>query len=520
MARFVLALTSAVALVVPASAFGVGASPLPLIRAAASVGIADGVTDGVSRQSLLQLPRRPAMPQASRAGAPTSALWGRKAKDDAAPSDAVAEIPPLDDRPPRKVALLVEPTPFTHVSGYSNRFKEMLKFLKKGGDDAEVITPDDSPDRPSHFLGCPITYVPGFRLIFYKQVQLTLDFGLRAWRRLRDRRPNLIHAVAPGFFVLPGILYAKLLRIPLVISYHTHLPHYAGRYVPIPGLRELCVKLAEWYLPCMLNWGDLTLATSPQLQQQLRDLGCRNVDVWRKGIDTEVFSPAWNTSNEEMRYRMSGGEPHRPLLVHVGRLGAEKNIGLIRGVLERIPEARLAIVGKGPFQPELEEIFAGTDTVFMGMMTGEDLSRAYAAGDVFVMPSESETLGFVVLEAMASAVPPVAARAGGIPNLVRDGETGCLFAPGDVEDFTAKVRRLLDDKAYRRRMSEAGREETLKWNWQAATSVLRNVQYTRAEDRFHARQRVKAERWERWFGWLPGVGKAAAAPPPPRPASA
>merc|ERR1719393_1225292 len=113
------------------------------------------------------------MPQASRAGAPTSALWGRKAKDDAAPSDAVAEIPPLDDRPPRKVALLVEPTPFTHVSGYSNRFKEMLRWLQDGGDSLEVITADDTPERPADFLNIPITYGPGFRLFLYKQVQLT-----------------------------------------------------------------------------------------------------------------------------------------------------------------------------------------------------------------------------------------------------------------------------------------------------------------------------------------------------------
>ena len=115
-------------------------------------------------------------------------------------------IPLLNSHPRRKVALLVEPTPFTHVSGYSNRFKEMLRFLKEGGDEPAVITPDDSPERPSDFLGIPITYVPGFRLIFYKTVQLTMDFGLQAWRRLQAFRPDLIHVATPGFFVLPAIL--------------------------------------------------------------------------------------------------------------------------------------------------------------------------------------------------------------------------------------------------------------------------------------------------------------------------
>ena len=159
------------------------------------------------------------------------------------------QVPRLNLYPPRRVALLVEPTPFTHISGYSNRFKEMLRFLKAGGDEPEVITPDDSPDRPSKFLGMPITYVSGFRLPLYSAVQLTIDFGLTAYKRLKFRRPDLIHAVAPGIFVLPSILYARILKIPLVISYHTHLPYYAERYVTIPGLRQFCVGFCNWVRP-------------------------------------------------------------------------------------------------------------------------------------------------------------------------------------------------------------------------------------------------------------------------------
>ena len=156
-------------------------------------------------------------------------------------------------------------------------------------------------------------------------------------------------------------------------------------------LRQICVKLAEWYLPTALNFADLTLATSPQLQGQLQALGCRNVEVWRKGIDTDVFSSKFNVSNTDMRCAMSDNQPHRPLLLYVGRLGREKNINMIKEVLIRMPQCRLAVVGAGPAEDELKEHFAGTDTVFMGLMSGEALSRAYAAADVFVMPSESES---------------------------------------------------------------------------------------------------------------------------------
>ena len=447
--------------ITPAAAFSV-TSLQTLQRAASVAAIADGVTDSVTH--LRQLPAGTA-----------AALPLQRQREPLCASDAASDVPPLDSAPGRRVALLVEPTPFTHVSGYSNRFKEMLRFLKAGGDDAEVITPDDSADRPADFLGMPITYIPGFRLIFYKQVQLTIDLGLRAFRRLRKTRPNVIHAVTPGFLVIPAILYARLLQIPLVISYHTHLPTYSERYVPeIFGLRYMAVKLgashlsphlpisphispylpispqarcvpslplpsilplpptvptsiasrplssilplpptvptsiasrplpsilplpltvptsiasrpltppaAEWYLPTCLNFADLTLATSPQLAAQLDALGCKNVDVWRKGVDTDVFSSVFNESNVrtispdlphnlphnlphdlptsphnlpvsraclpplnvcmlaacnqspqvEMRCRMSEDQPTRPLLLYVGRLGREKNIDLIK----------------------------------------------------------------------------------------------------------------------------------------------------------------------------------------------
>lgn len=393
-------------------------------------------------------------------------------------------MPALAQHPQRKVALLVEPTPFTYVTGYSNRFKEMLRYLKEGGDEVKVVTTDDTVDKPGDFLGMPITYVPGFRLILYKQVQLTVDWGLQGLKMLRSFQPDLIHVATPGFLVVPAIAYSRLLGKPLVISYHTHLPIYADRYMPIPGLKQLGVWFAESILPVILNWGDLTLVTSPQLREQLEDLGCRRVDVWRKGINTEVFSPRYNASNEEMRAALTDGEPHRPLLLYVGRVGTEKNIPLIRQVLERIPEARLAIVGHGPAEAELKLLFAGTDTKFMGLMQGEDLSRAYAAADVFVMPSESETLGFVVLESMASGVPTVCANAGGVPNLVKDGETGYLFEPGNADDAARRVRELLADAGLRAQMGAAGRKETERWDWKAATSVLRNLQYAQAEKNF------------------------------------
>lgn len=121
--------------------------------------------------------------------------------------------------------------------------------------------------------------------------------------------------------------------------------------------------------------------------------------------------------------------------------------------------------------------------VFTGMLQGEELSQAYASGDVFVMPSESETLGLVVLEAMASGLPVVAARAGGIPEIIsddQDGKTGFLFKPGDLEDCLNKMESLLSNNEFRETMGKAARVEMEKYDWRAATRKIRNEHYNAA----------------------------------------
>lgn len=128
-------------------------------------------------------------------------------------------------------------------------------------------------------------------------------------------------------------------------------------------------------------------------------------------------------------------------------------------------------------------MFTGMPAVFTGMLLGEELSQAYASGDVFVMPSESETLGLVVLEAMSSGIPVVGVRAGGIPDIIpedQEGKTGFLFAPGDLDDCVAKLELLLRDHELRETMGKASRVEMEKYDWRAATRMIRNEQYSAA----------------------------------------
>ena len=329
--------------------------------------------------------------------------------------DASSDAPPLRRQPPRKICLMVEPTPFTHVSGYANRFKEMLKFLKKAGDDVDILTVDaktKNEDLPKEYLSYPIRHTQGFTFPLYNQISLTVDLPeMKGARILEKFKPDLIHVTSPGFLVFTAIFYARVMCVPLVMSYHTHLPAYADNYMSfMPGARNISWKLLRW----VHSRADLTLVTSPQMRDELVENGIPRVDVWRKGIDTERFQPKFRS--QAMREKMTDGNPDDFLMVYVGRLGAEKRLKDIKAMLEKMPEnTRLCIVGKGPQQEELHKHFKGTNTVFTGQLSGDDLSSAFASADAFVMPSDSETLGFVVLESMASGVPVVGAAAGGIP---------------------------------------------------------------------------------------------------------
>ncbi|CAD6221803.1 unnamed protein product [Miscanthus lutarioriparius] len=148
------------------------------------------------------------------------------------------------------------------------------------------------------------------------------------------------------------------------------------------------------------------------------------------------------------------GEPEKPLIFYVGRLGVEKSLDFLKRVMDRLPGARMAFIGDGPFRAELEQMFSGMPAVFTGTLQGEELSQAYASGDVFVMPSESETLGFVVLEAMSSGVPVVGARAGGIPDIIPEDQEGrpAFCTHQGVDNCAGKIEQLLSSEELREDM--------------------------------------------------------------------
>ncbi len=171
-----------------------------------------------------------------------------------------------------------------------------------------------------------------------------------------------------------------------------------------------------------------------------------------------------------MRSRLTQGHPDSPLLLYVGRLSSEKEIERLKPILQALPQARLALVGDGPHHKALEQHFAGMPVFMAGFLHGEELAAAYASSDVFVMPSRSETLGLVVLEAMSAGRPVVAARAGGIPEMIHDGVSGFLF--DDEAPAISAFQALLQSPDYRQRIGLAAREHAAEHSWKSATLTL------------------------------------------------
>jgi glycosyltransferase involved in cell wall biosynthesis len=359
-----------------------------------------------------------------------------------------------------RIALFTE-TFLPKVDGIVTRLSHTVDHLQRLGNQVLVISPDGGL---TEYKGAKIYGIPGFPLPLYPELKLALP---RPSMRqvLESFQPDLMHLVNPAVLGLGGLYYAKSLGVPLVASYHTHLPKYLEHY----GLGMLEGVLWE-LLKAVHNQAEINLCTSTAMQDALESHGIERVAVWQKGVDTEMFQP--HLGSQEMRSHLTQGHPESPLLLYVGRLSAEKEIDRIKPVLQAIPGARLALVGDGPYRQDLEKHFADTPTHFVGYMTGQTLASAFASADAFVFPSRTETLGLVLLEAMAAGCPVIAANAGGIPDIVTDGVNGYLFEPDDENGAIAATQRLLAHAGEREMMRQNARLEAERWGWSAATRQL------------------------------------------------
>jgi len=340
-----------------------------------------------------------------------------------------------------RVAIFAE-TFLPKWDGVANTVCHLLEYLAANGHESLMIAPEGAPSR---YAATPIHGCPCFALPMYPALRLvTPRPGLGT--EILDFRPDIVHLVNPALLGISGLHRAREAGVPVVASYHTDLPGYLEKY-NLTAFRDFVWNYFRW----LHNQADLNLCPPRFIRRQLADHGFERLEIWGRGVDSHVFTP--ERRSLEWRLKLTNGHINAPLLLYVGRLAVEKRVEVLRPLLTELPDVRLAIVGDGPERGRLEALFAGTNTVFTGYLRGDDLTAAYAAGDIFVFPGENETFGNVVLEAMASGLPALVASHSGLKDHTINGWNGFQFEPGNSAQLATLVRWLLGDPEYRARLA-------------------------------------------------------------------
>jgi glycogen synthase len=311
----------------------------------------------------------------------------------------------------------------------------------------------------------------------HDMVAWTLAMGhalLRATlTRLTDWRPDVVHA-HDWLVAHPAIALADVLGVPLVATIHaTEAGRYAG-WLSAPLSRQ--VHSVEWWLA---NRADAVITCSSAMRDEVAELF--ELDPGRIAVLHNGIVPRrWRTSRARVtsaRNRFAPGGS--PLLLYFGRLEYEKGVQDLIAALPRIrrahPGTRALVAGTGTAAEMLVEsarrhrVRRSVD--FLGHLPDEDLVALLAAADAVVLPSRYEPFGIVALEAAAAGAPLVASTAGGLGEVVVDGETGMSFAPGDVEALARAVGSVLTDpKAAERRADAARTRLAVDFDWARITA--------------------------------------------------
>lgn len=281
---------------------------------------------------------------------------------------------------------------------------------------------------------------------------------------VRRFRPDVIHITSPGDIGILGAWVAHVARVPLIASWHTNLHEFAGRRLMkylrrLPGAAAIVRFVERWSLDRVLwffSRPNATLAPNRELVEMIEKRSGKPSFLMTRGIDVEMFSP-------KRRVPASG-----PLTIgFVGRLMPEKNVRLLVRLERELhasgaPPVQFLVVGGGSEEPWLRANLR--HAALPGVLTGEDLARAYAQMDIFVFPSQTDTFGNVVLEAQASGVPAVVMAQGGPKFLVEHGVTGMVAETED--DVIAAVAELLKEPWRLERMRAAARESVRAYSWE------------------------------------------------------
>ncbi len=359
--------------------------------------------------------------------------------------------------------LLLSDVYFPRINGVSTSIQTLRRELLAAGHEVTLVAPDYASDTPESGVirvrGLSLPFDPEDRLMHWRDLNAVLEVLPTPF--------DVVHVHTPFLAHYAGLRYARQHGTPLIETYHTLFTEYFHHYLPIlprPWLKALARAISRR----QCNAVDAVIAPSGPMREALREYGVTTrIEVIPTGLLPEAFVPG----NGAGFRHAHGLPPDRPLLLFVGRVAFEKNIGFLLDMLVVLrhthPEVCLVIAGEGPAERELHREVRRLGLVesvrFVGYLDRQrELPDCYRAADVFVFASRTETQGLVLLEAMAQGTPVVALAEMGTRDVLKEG-AGCRIAPPDPVAFARIVAELLDDAGARQRLSTAAVAYAQTW---------------------------------------------------------
>jgi glycosyltransferase involved in cell wall biosynthesis len=282
---------------------------------------------------------------------------------------------------------------------------------------------------------------------FYEELRMGVPNLIEFMDFLEREGFTQVHIATPGPLGLMGLLLGKLLGLRVTFAFHTDIPSYAKTYTGDSELEEMLWK-AFLFLG---NISDRFFVPSEHYRKIFvsRGLNYGKISTFRRGVDTELFSP--DKKSDDFWTERLGVKRHQKVILYVGRVSKEKGLDKFLYAARCFPEDVFVVVGDGPYRKELENK-KPKNMHLVGYMVGEELAKAYASSHVFLFPSETETYGQVVLEAMASGLPVIVSSRGASHEHVQEGVNG--FIATRTEEFVEKLSLLISKEEMRRNMSQ------------------------------------------------------------------
>ncbi|HET7280833.1 MAG TPA: glycosyltransferase family 1 protein [Sphingomicrobium sp.] len=343
--------------------------------------------------------------------------------------------------------------------GANQALNRLADYLLRQGVSLRVYSPTvEDPAFPAtgDLVDVPAIPIPG-----RSEYRLPVSLSARVRRDLAQFNPNVVHISSPDIVGHRAVTWARHRQIAAVASVHTRFDTYCAYY----GL-EFLEPLARGIMRRLYHRCEVVMVPAESTAAILRAQRMnRDIAIWARGIDREQFNP----ERRDMAWRRSLGIGDDEMTIaFLGRVVMEKGLDVFADAVHAFGtyglKYRVLVIGEGPARPWFEEQLR--DAIFLGQVTGSDLARALASSDLLLNPSITEAFGNVTLEAMACALPVLAAESTGATNLVQNGVTGMLVDGTDPDEFAEALSRYARDPNLRQRHGEAGLAfaQTMDWD--------------------------------------------------------